>query len=137
MEDDKRYYIDTSIWLDFLEDRGNNGKAALKFLKFIIDKNYKIIFSEVIKDELLEYGISIEDIRSFLSVFKRNIICLYMDEKQFRKAKDLSNKRDIPVFDALHAIIARDNHAIMITRDRHFDKILDIVKYKKPEEIIN
>jgi predicted nucleic acid-binding protein len=61
---------------------------------------------------------------------------LYVNKKQFRKAKDISNKRNIPVFDALHAIIARDNSAVMITRDRHFDKLLDIVRYKKPEEII-
>lgn len=136
MEKEERFYLDTSIWLDFLEDRGNNGSVAYKLLKFIINRNHKIIFSEAIKDELLEYGLSIEDIRSFLSVFKRNIICLYVNKKQFRKAKDLSSKRNVPVFDALHTIIARDNSAVMITRDRHFDKLLDIVKYKKPEEII-
>jgi predicted nucleic acid-binding protein len=136
MENEGRFYLDTSIWLDFLEDRGNNGDAAYKLLKFIINRNYKIIFSEAIKDELLEYGLSMDNIRSFLSVFKRNVICLYVNKKQFRKAKDISNKRNIPVFDALHAIIARDNSAVMITRDRHFDKLLDIVRYKKPEEII-
>ena len=136
MENEKRYYLDTSIWLDFFEKRGNNGKLAYNLLNFIINKNYKIIFSEAIKDELLEYGMLIESIRSFLYIFKRNILCLYVNKKQFGKAKDLSNKRNIPVLDALHAIIARDNSAIMITRDRHFDKLLDIVKYKKPEEII-
>lgn len=135
MENEERFYLDTSIWLDFFENRGNNGNAAYKLLKFIINRNYKMIFSEAIKDELLEYGLSIEDIRGFLSIFKRNILCLYINKKQFGKAKDISNKRNIPVFDVLHAIIARDNSAVMITRDRHFDELLDIVKYKKPEEI--
>jgi len=42
----------------------------------------------------------------------------------------------VPFFDALHAVLARDNKAIMVTRDKHFDELLDITKYKKPEEII-
>ena len=31
---------------------------------------------------------------------------------------------------------ARDNNAIVVTRDKHFDKLRKIVPIKKPEEII-
>ncbi|MBI2047107.1 PIN domain-containing protein, partial [Candidatus Pacearchaeota archaeon] len=55
---------------------------------------------------------------------------------QFGKAKDLSKKRDIPLFDALHALLARDQRATLVTRDKHFEKLSDIISYKKPEELI-
>lgn len=35
-----------------------------------------------------------------------------------------------------HVILARDNNAIMVTRDEHFYKLTDIVSVKKPEELI-
>jgi predicted nucleic acid-binding protein len=38
--------------------------------------------------------------------------------------------------DILHAIIARDNEAILITRDRHFEELTWIVSVQKPEEVI-
>ena len=40
------------------------------------------------------------------------------------------------MLDALHALIARDNKCIMVTRDAHFKKLLDIINPKKPEDII-
>jgi len=57
-------------------------------------------------------------------------------EKQARKAKDLSSKRDIPKGDALHALIARDNKATLVTLDNHFKKLLDITKPKRPQDLI-
>jgi len=36
----------------------------------------------------------------------------------------------------LHSILARDNQAVLITRDKHFLKLLDICIIKKPEELI-
>ena len=57
-------------------------------------------------------------------------------EKQVRKSKDLSSKRDIPKGDALHALIARDNKATLVTLDNHFKKLYDITKSKRPQDII-
>jgi len=42
----------------------------------------------------------------------------------------------VPAGDALHAIVARDNDLILVTRDRHFRKLEDISKHYKPEELI-
>jgi len=41
-------------------------------------------------------------------------------QSHFKEAHQLSRKLKIPVKDALHALIARDNGAIFITRDKHF-----------------
>lgn len=76
------------------------------------------------------------NIEELFEPLKENIIEVYTTKRQYGKAKDLKNKRKIPFLDALHAILSRDNGAVMVTRDLHFNKILDITKFKKPEEII-
>ena len=45
-------------------------------------------------------------------------------------------KKAIPKRDALHALIAKDNNAILVTYDKHFQKLSEIIKPKKPDEII-
>ena len=140
MIEQKRYYFDTSIWLDLFEARNepklHKGEFAKKLFERIIKENSKIICSEVIKNEMLELGYSRYEIETLFFPLREIIIYIYSTKKQFGKAKDLSKKRNIPLFDALHALIARDNKAVMVTRDRHFDKLLDITAYKKPEELI-
>lgn len=135
----KRYYFDTSIWLDFFEDRNEpnlpKGEWANKLINKIISEDSKIIFSEAIKDELIDLGYS-NEIEKLLEPLNKILIFVEATKKQFGKAKDLSAKRNVPLFDALHALIARDNKAIMVTLDAHFRKLIDITKYKKPEEII-
>ncbi|MBS3110269.1 PIN domain-containing protein [Candidatus Woesearchaeota archaeon] len=57
-------------------------------------------------------------------------------EKQTGKAKDLSSKRKVPKADALHAVLARDNKAVLVTLDKHFKKLSDISKPKRPQDLI-
>ena len=59
-----------------------------------------------------------------------------MNKQQFQEATKLKKERNLPFGDCLHAIIARDNEAIMITRDIHFEEIQDIIKSYKPEDLI-
>ena len=137
---EKRYYFDTSIWLDFLENRNEpnmpKGEWARKLVMKIVNKKDKILISEAIKNELMGIGYSKYEIEILFRPFQNYIKEVYTNGKQYGKAKDLKNKRKVPFLDALHAVLARDNKAIMVTRDLHFNKLLDIIKYKKPEEII-
>ena len=71
-----------------------------------------------------------------LQPIKPILIFVESTEKQIGKAKDLALKRDIPKRDALHSLIARDNKAILITLDKHFQKLLDIIKPKSPKELV-
>lgn len=136
----KRFYFDTSIWLDFFEDRNepNLPKSDLvkKLVVRIMEEGDSIIVSEVVKNEMLGLGYSRYDIDNSFFPWREIIFFVYSTKRQFGKAKDLSKKRGIPLLDALHAIIARDCQAIMVTRDHHFNEISDITRYKKPEEII-
>ncbi|MEK6826177.1 MAG: PIN domain-containing protein [Nanoarchaeota archaeon] len=136
----EKYYFDTSIWLDLFENRDEpnlpKGKLAISLLNKIIKEGGKIINSEIVKNEMIAIGYTKYEIEALFMQFKKIILWVYSNKKQFGKAKDLSKKRDVPIFDALHAIIARDSGAIMVTRDKHFEKLLDIANYKKPEELI-
>ena len=55
--------------------------------------------------------------------------------EQIKEAATLSEEKKVPFGDAVHAILARDNNAIMVTRDHHFSKLKECIIVKKPEEL--
>jgi len=59
-----------------------------------------------------------------------------ISKKQTEESVKMANMLKIPRKDILHAILARDSYAIMITRDRHFEGLQGMVNVKKPEELI-
>ncbi len=135
------YYLDTSIWLDLFEDRDEpnlpKSKLAKNLISKIIQNKDEIIFTEIILDELNSLGYSEFEIENLILINFKEIIIYIPNTKIFaNRARDIANKRNIPFLDALHALIARDQKAILITRDNHFNKLLDIIKPKKPEEVI-
>lgn len=81
-------------------------------------------------------GYSKYEIEYLFFPFRKNLIYVFSNKKQFGKAKDLFKKRDLPLFDSLHALLAREQKAIMVTRDKHFEKLKDIIIPRKPEELI-
>ena len=86
--------------------------------------------------ELRVAGYLPDEVGRVFEKMKPILIFVESTEKQVRKARDLSAKRDVPKGDALHALIARDNKAIVVTLDNHFKKLLDIAKSKSPQDII-
>ncbi|MBI2565386.1 PIN domain-containing protein [Candidatus Woesearchaeota archaeon] len=136
----QKFYLDTSIWLDFFEDRDepNFPKSdwAHKLLNKITENNDKIIYSDIVILELGVVGYQPHEIEKLFEKIKPILIFVESTEQQARKAKDLESKRNIPKGDALHALIARDNKATLVTLDNHFKKLLDITKPKRSQEII-
>ena len=136
----KLFYFDTSIWLDFFENRDEpnfqKGELVNKLLNKIINENDKILYSDINLIELKALGYSAYELKDMFKELKAILFFVESTNYQIGKAKDISAKRSIPKGDALHAIIARDNHAILITFDDHFKKIVDITKPYKPQDII-
>ena len=134
------YYFDTCIWLDYFEDRVGNGfekgKAVEKLIKHIIKNNDKILYTPLISDEMRVLNYTIFEIEELFKQFDKILVSVEPANKQLGKSKDLSAKRNIPFADAFHAIVARDNNAILITCDNHFRLLYDIIIARKPEEII-
>ena len=136
----EKFYIDTSIWMDLYEDRkGHNneplGDFALKLLSMIKANNHKLIITDLLIREL-EMNYSLPEINGMMKPFENLIEKIISTKKQRDEARKLSQERNLPPGDVLHAILARDNKLILITRDKHFNQLKDISLYKKPENLI-
>jgi predicted nucleic acid-binding protein len=135
-----KYYIDASIWMDLIEERFGYQNEPLwlyanNLFTFIKLNNYTLIISDVLIIEL-STKYSVQQINGMMKPFEKNLIKIIISEKQKEEAKIISKERNLPLGDVLHAIIARDNKAILITRDKHFKELKDIYPHFKPEEII-
>jgi len=137
---EEKFYIDTSIWIDLIEDRkGHNdeplGTYALKLFAMIKSKKHRMVVSDLLIREL-ESNYSIEEINGMMLPFMKKMETVFIAKDQRNKAKKIAQERNIPPGDVLHAIVAAENNYILITRDKHFRKLEDITKHFKPEEII-
>lgn len=131
-----KYYLDTSIWIDYYEKRGKNGKRALKLILKIIKENSIILYSDLHIKELRGLNYDIEQINQIFKIVKPdNLKRVHMSKEQNSEAVELSSRRNIPKGDALHAVLARDNNAIMITRDKDFNQLRHVAEIRKPEEL--
>ncbi|MBW2990655.1 PIN domain-containing protein [Candidatus Woesearchaeota archaeon] len=137
----KKYYLDTSIWRDYFEGRSNGlrplGEWAWKLINLIIKDKNIFLYSDIVVQELKKYY-PIENINKTFAVARVEGLLekVYINPSQEKEAYKLSKNRKVSFHDALHAIIARDEKAVLVARDKHFLKLLDIIVPKKPEEII-
>ena len=130
-----RYYLDTSIWLDYFENRNDRfrplGEWALALLSQIRAKGDKIIISDVVLDELAG-----RPVRDILGPFEECIENVTTTDEQLKECKKTHTRMKIPRGDILHAIISRDHNCILISRDNHFSLLTDIKRAYKPEELL-
>ena len=78
MIEQKRYYLDTSIWLDFFEARDEpklpKGKLAHALIKKIIQERSKIVYSNLSFSELEYIGYSLYELDEMFSPLKPFLI---------------------------------------------------------------
>lgn len=135
-----KYYVDTSIWRDYYEDRKDNlkplGEFAFEFFRKVKINNDKILYSDLVIEELNK-AYNEKEIKQIFNIIEEENLLekVEISKNQLKEALDLKRKLQIPFGDALHAILAKDNDAILITRDEHFQK-LDFINVKKPEDLI-
>jgi len=134
-----RYYIDTAIWRDLHEDRKdkskNLGELAFESFKKIRINKGKIVYSDFVVEEL-SHAYDKQTIDKLFQGVSELLEKAEINKNQLKEAADLSKEHKIPVGDAVHGVLARDNNAIMVTRDRHFRKLKDKITIKKPEDLI-
>jgi predicted nucleic acid-binding protein len=135
----EKYYLDTSIWIDYYENRSDNlrplGDWAHRLLSLIEAKGNRIVASDLLIEEL-QVRFSEEEAKNILVSYRNIIINVEFTSSQLAEAGRIARERDVPTADALHAILARDNGAVLIARDHHFEKLFDITRPYKPEELI-
>ena len=135
-----KYYLDTCIWRDYFENRTDKfrplGDWALRLINKIIEENCIFLYSETTLTELKELYSEKEIQNMFDIVPQTLVIKVECSEKQFRDAVMFSKQFKIPCKDAIHAVLARDNGAVLVSRDKHFFELQFHVIIKKPEELI-
>jgi predicted nucleic acid-binding protein len=121
-----KYYIDTCIWIDYIEGRTNTNI----FVDCIQNSN-TIILSNILLKELSRY-LDYEQVNMLLSLLKASNIIeeIIITKDEELEALKISTQRNIPFGDALHAILARNTNATLLTRDKHFLLLRDICKIK-------
>ncbi len=133
------FYLDTSIWRDYLDDRSDGvlplGEFAFQFLKKCREQKDRILYSELVIHELSRH-LSQDKIKPVFDDWADVLQRVTISKKQFDESERMAKSQNIHSADALHAVLARDNHAVMITRDSHFQNIKDLVTAVKPEEFI-
>ncbi len=132
----EKFYLDACIWRDYFENRSDRfrplGEWALRLIKKIKDERGLFVISDHLLREL-----KMKDVTELMNIISyKSIIIIRCNHIQFKEAKRLSKIFNIPRGDALHAILARDNDALLITRDKHFYELQDYVEINKPEDLI-
>ena len=136
----EKYYLDTSIWMDLYEDRKGYsneplGDHALKLISLIKLKKASLIITDILIKEL-EMNYSMEEINGMMKPMEKITKKIISTKAQIDEAEKIAGQRKIPKGDVLHAILARDNDLILVTRDKHFRLLSDICKYYRPEDLI-
>ncbi len=136
----KRFYLDTSIWRDYFEDRRDNirplGELAATFLQECRARGCKILYSRLTIKELLRAH-SAQEIDEAFSAFEGSLVFVEISDAQLAEARRFEVTRtESHASDITHAIVARDNGAVLVARDRGFSCLLDLVEVRKPEEVI-
>jgi PIN domain nuclease of toxin-antitoxin system len=135
----KKFYLDTCIWRDLLEDRKSGysflGESAFQFLKKCRENGALIVVSSAVLFELdKQYDKGVID--SLFEPFIELIIFVNYSEKDLGEADSLITRFGIHHIDALHVIICKSNECDLISRDKHFELVKGFVKFFKPEEVI-
>ena len=135
-----KFYLDTCIWRDYFENRSDKfrplGDWALLIIKKIIEESDLIIFSDLVKEELF-IAFSETEIKEILSIVPEQLLIrIVSSAEQLQESIKLARELKLPKKDVLHAILARDNDAVLISRDKHFSSLTEQVTIKKPEDLI-
>ena len=139
---EKLIYLDTNIYLDYLENRTDKlrplGEFAFQLIKRAIECEFKIIISGLIIKELIN-NINENRIKELFKSLKKNnkIIKTELIKEDKINAIKIQKERKTSFNDTLHAIIANRLKAnYLVTRNiKHFYKLNDLVKIILPENL--
>jgi len=135
----QRVYIDTAIWRDYFEDRKDTkqelGKITDKLLKKLLKESFVIVVSNIVRRELL-HKYTLEELESLFLPFKQNFVEVESTVDEYYDAHRMSMKYDVPFGDALHAVLARNHDALILTRDSDFKRLRGVCPFQKPEDFV-
>lgn len=132
----KKLYLDTNIYLDYLENRKDKlrplGDFAFNLIRRAVECEFKIVISDVVIKEI-EGKVTEDTLSEMIKILNRKLIRVESTEEQRERA----GKRKTHFTDALHAIIAINNEVdYFITRNiTDFSEFKDELKVVFPESL--
>jgi predicted nucleic acid-binding protein len=133
-----RFYVDTCIWRDYLENRVDRfrplGEWAFEFFKRLVKNSDLLIFSDVVREELLQNmtDLEVEDMLEIVPLKLRQYV--QANNVDSSMAKRIATFHNIHFSDSLHLAIAIRTDSVLVTRDRHFGNV-GFHHIKKPEDL--
>ncbi len=129
-----KFYLDTSIWLDYYEKRSIN---SIKLILKIINECATIIYSDYSIKELRKLGYLDSEIMTIFNITDDIILKrVHLVRNELEMAKRLSRQMNVSFGDAIHAILANNHEAILVSRDKDFKRLRYLIRVKSPEELI-
>lgn len=113
----EKYYLDTCIWRDYLENRYDSlkplGEFSLQLINKIVEDENILCYSDIVIKELKK-ALPQEEITDLISIIPQHLrLKLTISRQQAHEAKKLMRTFNIPFGDAMHAILTRDANAIL------------------------
>jgi|Deesub1362B_J571_1020462.scaffolds.fasta_scaffold00376_19 predicted nucleic acid-binding protein len=139
-----KIYLDSDIWLNFWKGEMIGMIPAFHFTEELLRKavleRWVVVVSELVKEEVFEKGVSPNDFDEKINELE-SAGCVIekaeVTEEDVKFGLELRRERGIHLSDAIHAAIAKRVNAIIVTRNiRHFKLVADIVKVRKPEDLL-
>jgi len=139
-----KIYPDADVWLNFWKGEMIGMIPAFYFMEELLRKamleRWVIVVSELVKEEVLEKGVSPDDFDEKIDELESAgcvIEKVEVTKEDVRCALELKKERGIHLSDAIHAAIAKRVESTIVTRNiRHFKLVADIVKVRKPEDLL-
>jgi predicted nucleic acid-binding protein len=138
-----KLYFDADVWLNFWLDEILGFVPASHYteqlLEKMVDEGWVVVVSEAVKEEIFEKNIAPEDFREKVSKLKvRGLLEeVRVEESDDELVGKLMRERKLHFSDALHAAIAIRTKAMIVTRNiRHFERVVDLVEVRRPEDLL-
>ena len=107
------------------------------FLAKALEREDTVVWSEAVENEVV-VSPQIAKVRAVLRAFTRlgRVQVVPASQEQIDEARGLCEERSVPFGDTIHAVLAKDTGALLVTRDAHFQELRNVVPSRLPEEIL-
>ena len=120
-------YVDSNVFLDYCWNRQSGmrplGEFACQFITRALQCEFVVLITEDVVEEVSRA------MRTSPSEMRKRVLAqlsaagklkeIRYTPAEEREARQVASKYAIPRADALHAVVARDNGAILVTSDKH------------------
>lgn len=115
------------------------GEFAFQFVKRAVSCEFTFVICDLILNEVASH-LKTDKERVLALIFseltkKQKLQIIDYSDELVLAAKKLARERALPLNDCIFALIAKEEGLIVVSRDKHFEQLSDIVFCFKPEDL--